>query len=102
VRAVDVERAGQVPGMQVRTPMPLGRVLGLCAVPLALVAAAIGVVLLLDGSTVAGAVFLFVGGDLLLAGVWMLATGRPRSLPFRAARPGSRPGTDWSSFPDLR
>ncbi len=99
---MDAEPAGPIPGIQVRTPMPLGRVLGLCAVPLALVAAALAVVLLLDGSTVAGAVFAFVGGDLLLAGVWMLVTGRPRSLPFRAARPGSRPGTDWSSFPDLR
>ena len=82
--------------------MSVGRILGLCAVPLGLFAVAIGVVLLLDSSMVAGLVFAFVGGDLVLAGLWMLVTGRPRSLPFRPARPGSKPGTDWSAFPDLR
>ena len=82
--------------------MPLGRILGLCAMPLGLFAAAIGVVLILGPSLVGGIVFAVLGGDLLLAGIWMLVTGKPRTLPFTAARSGSRPGTDWSAFPDLR
>jgi O-antigen/teichoic acid export membrane protein len=82
--------------------MPLGRILGLCALPLGLFLVAIGVVLILGPSLVGGIVFAVLGGDLVLAGVWMLVTGRPRSLPFKASRPGLKPGTDWSAFPDLR
>jgi O-antigen/teichoic acid export membrane protein len=82
--------------------MPLGRILGICAVPLGLFLVAIGVVLILEPSLVGGIVFAVLGGDLVLAGVWMLVTGRPRSLPFKAARPDSKPGTGWSVFPDLR
>ena len=82
--------------------MPLGRILGICAVPLGLFAVAIGVVLILGPSTVGGLVFAVLGGALLLAGIWMLVTGRPRSLLFTPARPGSKPGADWSAFPDLR
>jgi hypothetical protein len=82
--------------------MPLGRILGICAVPLGLFLVAIGVVLIVGPSLVGGIVFAVLGGDLLLAGVWMLVTGKLRSLPFRAARLGSKRGTDWSAFPDLR
>ena len=82
--------------------MPLGRILGVCAVPLGLFAVAIGVVLILGPSLIGGIVFAVLGGDLLLTGIWMLVTGRPRSLPFTAARPGSKPGTDWAAFPDIR
>ena len=82
--------------------MSLGRILGLCAVPLGLFAVAIGVVLILGQSMVGGIVFAVIGGDLVVAGLWMLVTGRPRALPFKAARQGSKPSTDWSAFPDLR
>jgi hypothetical protein len=82
--------------------MPLGRILRICAVPLGLFAVAIGVVLLAGPSVVGGTVFAVLGGVLVLAGIWMLVTGRPRSLPFTPARPGPKPGTDWSAFPDLR
>ena len=68
--------------------MSLGRILGLCAVPLGLFAVAIGVVLILGPSMVGGIVAAVIGGDLLVAGIWMLVTGRPRTLPFKAARPG--------------
>lgn len=82
--------------------MSVGRILGLCAVPLGLFAVAIGVVLLLGPSVVGGVVFAVVGGGLLVAGTWMLVTGRPRSLPFSPAARGSKPSADWSAFPDLR
>lgn len=82
--------------------MSLGRILGLCAVPVGLFAVAIGVVLIMGPSMVGGIVAAVVGGDLLLAGIWMLVTGRPQALPFEPARPGSKPGSDWSAFPDLR
>lgn len=85
--------------------MTLGRVLGICAVPVGLFAGVIGVVLLLKQppSTGGGVVFAVLGLLLVLAGIWMLITGRPHSLPFTAAKPGARKkSTDWSVFPDLR
>jgi predicted phage tail protein len=78
--------------------MPLGRILGLCALPLGLFAVVLGVVLIQGSSLIAGAVFAVLGGALLLAGVCMLVTGRPRTLPFQAARPGSKPGPTGRRF----
>ena len=57
----------------------------------------IGVVLVL-GQSMVGGIVAVIGGDLLVAGP-LLVTGRPRPLPFKAARPGSKPGTDWSASP---
>ena len=70
--------------------MSLGRILGLCAVPLGLFAVAVGIVLTVGPSAVGGAMFAVVGGAPVLAGIWMLVAGRPRSLPFSAAALGSK------------
>ena len=82
--------------------MTLGRVLGICALPVGLFAGAIGVVLLVSSQVPAGVVFAVLGVLLVLVGAWMLVTGRPHSLPFCPAKPGAKRGTDWSVFPDLR
>jgi hypothetical protein len=81
--------------------MSLGRVLGICAVPVGLFAGAVGVVLLVSSHVAGGVVFAVLGGLLALAGSWMLVTGKPHSLPFTPAKPGGKRGTDWSAFPDL-
>jgi sugar phosphate permease len=80
--------------------MTLGRILGIFALPLALFAVAIGVVLMLRGSSGSGYGFAAFGVALAGLAVWMLVTGRPESTGLTPS--GRRPGADLSGLPDLR
>ena len=80
--------------------MTVGRILGLCALPLALFAVAAGVVLMLRGSFVGGYGFAAFGVALAGVAVWMLVTGRPRRTGLRPS--SRRPGSDLSGLPDFR
>ncbi len=80
--------------------MTVGRILGICALPLALFAVAVGVVLMLRGSSLGGYGFAAFGVVLAGVAVWMLLTGRPLRTGLRPS--SRRPGSDLSGLPDLR